>query len=486
MLLLMPLLPAAWVVPAAAHVHIRLDRSSPAPDEILTASPSQLRLLYSGRIEARYTAVTLTGPDGARVAVGDVVFVAGSDREITLQVPPLERPGRYTVNWRTAGADGHVLEGSYAFVLAPDTTGVSDTDASGGAGADGVGADSAGPGGSAAAGDGDPETARRNGLSGGQAPGSSDDMHGHHAEPETVGGVRDAIARGLHFVALLLLLGGVTLRAVLMPRIAATPALRTILQRRVWRAIAGAAILLAVSAVLRLWFQSIALHGEERAWNSELLSIMLTDTGWGRAWLLQALLFALLGMAIVWARPGRDRAGLVVAVIAALGLSAIPALSGHAAGAQGIARMIVLNDALHVTAAGAWLGTLALLMLGAIPALRRVEPGGDAAAADAIDAFSPLALTAGATVLLSGVINALMHLSTPAQLWTTEYGRVLLVKLLLVGAVGAAGVINWRLVRSRLRAADGLRRLRASAAAELTFALLVIAVTAVLTGQPRP
>jgi putative copper export protein len=238
--------------------------------------------------------------------------------------------------------------------------------------------------------------------------------------------------------------------------------------------------------VLRLWFQSIALHGAERAWSSELLSIMLTDTGWGRAWLLQALLFALLGMAIVWARPGRDRAGLVVAVIAVLGLSTIPALSGHAAGATGIARLVVLNDAVHVAAAGAWLGTLALLMLAAIPALRGIEPGGEAAAADAIDAFSPLALTGGAMVLLSGLINSIMHLSAVGQLWSTGYGRVLLVKLLLVGAVGAAGVVNWRLVRPRLREASGLRRLRLSAATELVFALLVLTATAVLTGQPRP
>lgn len=458
------LLAAAVMMPAAAHAHIRLDASSPAADEVLPVLPSHLRLLFSARIEARYTSVTLTAPDGERVPTGAVVFVGDSDREITLRLPSLRQPGTYTVRWRTAGADGHVLEGSYAFVLAADSTATAGTpDAAGDRGRT-TGANGAGD-----------STAR-----------AAAAAHAHHEEPESAGGAKDAIARGLHFIALLLLLGGVAFRAVLLPRMVVEPATAAVLRRRAWRLVAGAALLLAVSAVLRLWFQSIALHGAGRAWNTALLSIMLTDTGWGRAWLLQAFLFALLGMAIVWVRPERDRAGLWVAVIAVLALSAIPALSGHAAGAVGLGRLIVINDALHVAAAGTWLGSLAVLVLVGIPAIRRLEPRGDAAAADAVDTFSPLALAAGAIVLTSGVINSVMHLSAPAQLWTTGYGRVLLVKLLLVAGVGAAGLINWRMVRPVLRESGGMRRLRLSATAELAFAFLVLTATAVLTGQPRP
>ncbi|HEX2165907.1 MAG TPA: CopD family protein [Longimicrobiales bacterium] len=457
---------AALLVPMAAHAHIRLDESSPGPDEVVYVMPSHLRLLFSARIEARYTGVTLIGPDGEAVSTGGVVFVDGSDREITVSLPELVQPGTWTVQWRTAGADGHVLEGSYSFVLAPDSAlaAAARDSIAGAAATDGIQ-----PTGDTAA-----------------AAGTAGDMHAHHEEPESVGGTRDAIARGLHFVALLLLLGSVTFRAVLMPRLGLSESANVTLQRRVWRTITVGALLLAASAVLRLWFQSIALHGAERAWNTELLSIMLTDTSWGRAWLLQSVLFALLGMAIVWARPGRDRAGLVVAVIAVLGLSAIPALSGHAAGATGLGRLIILNDAVHVAAAGAWLGTLAVLILVAIPVLRRAEPDGDARAADAIDTFSPIALAGGAVVVVSGVVNSVMHLSAVPQLWTTTYGRVLLAKLLFVALVAIAGFVNWRQVRPRLREIGGVQRLRITAGAELAFALLVLTATAILTGQPRP
>jgi putative copper export protein/methionine-rich copper-binding protein CopC len=448
------------LLPGAAHAHIELDDSSPAADEVLSTLPSHLRLLFSARIEGRYTSVTLTAPDGRPVTLGDVVFTSGSDREITLRLPSLTQAGTYVVRWRTAGADGHVLQGSYSFVLAPDSATAQDT------------------------------TARSGAAAGATAPpatvSAADDPHGHHADAEPVGVVQDAIGRGLHFGALLLLLGAVTFRVVLLPRLQLAAATTGMLQRRSWRVIAGAALLLAVAAVLRLWSQSISLHGSERAWNTELLSIMLTDTSWGRAWLLQAVLFALLGMAIVWARPGRDRAASVVAIIAVLGLAMIPALSGHAAGAAGIGRLIIVNDALHVAGAGAWLGMLAVLMFAGLPAILRLEADGTDAAARAVDTFSPLALTGGAIVMLSGGINALAHFSTLSQLWTTGYGRSLLVKLLFVAGVAVAGFVNWRMVRPRLRAAGGVRRLRFAAGAELLFALLVLAATAVLTGQQRP
>jgi putative copper export protein/methionine-rich copper-binding protein CopC len=458
------LLALALLVPAAAHAHVRLDASSPGRDEVLSVMPSHMRLLFSGTIEARYTSVTLTAPDGQRVAIGDVVFVDGSDREFTLTLPALDQPGTWTVRWRTAGADGHVLQGSYTFVLAPDTSASPVSDTAGAAGAsDGA----------------DPSSTMHAVDPGG-------DSHAHHDEPQAVGGARDAIGRGLHFVALLLMLGGMTFRGLIIPRLDMTPETTNRLKRRAWRVVSVSALLLAAAAVLRLWLQSSTLHGAERAWNTSLLSIMLTDTGWGRAWMLQAVLFALLGMAIAWARPGRDRVALIIGTVAVAGLATIPALTGHAAGAEGFGRLIILSDAVHVIAAGAWLGTLALLMFVAIPSLRRHEPNGDTVSAEAIETFSPIALTAAAIVVLSGVINSAMHLSAPSQLWTTVYGRTLLVKLLLVACVALAGLVNWRLVRPRLREIGGIRRLRVSAAAELGFAALVLVATAVLTGQPRP
>lgn len=456
--LLCALLLAAVMVPVAAAdastdlLHIRLEESSPAPDEVLMAPPAALTLRFSARIEERYTTLRLIAPDGTQAAIGAVTFIDGSDHEISAALPALEVPGTYEVQWRTAGADGHVLEGSYTFTLRIDAPPASQDSA----------AVPAAP----------------------VAP--QPDSHGHHDEPTEIGGARDAWGRGVHFAALLLLVGSLATRVLLIPRIAAGDVTRAVLQARAWRMISAAALLLVLSAVLRLWFQSIALHGAERAWSRPLLSIMLTDTSWGRAWVLQVFLFALLGMAIVSARPGRDRLATILAVPTVLGLTLIPALSGHAAGATGTDLLAVFNDALHVTGAGIWLGTLFVLMVSAVPALIRLEARGPEAAADAVHTFSPIALTGALVVLVSGVFNTLMHVDAAAQLWTTDYGRTLLVKVALVVCVLAFGLVNWRIVRPRLGTGSGVRRLRLTAGMELLLALLVLTATAVLTGQPRP
>ncbi|HSJ06135.1 MAG TPA: CopD family protein [Longimicrobiales bacterium] len=439
-------------VPAIAWAHVSLVATTPARDAVVDEAPPELRLVFSGTIERRYTSITLLAPDGSGVPVGAVEFVAGSDREFTVAMPPVTAPGTYTVQWRTAGADGHVLEGSYTFVLAGDTTGT--------------------------AADTLPPVA---------APVHTD--HDHHMEDAAAAGldVRPIAARWLHFLALVLLTGGLAFRALLLPRLLLAEDLRRDLVRRTWRIVAAAALLLGVAAVLRLWLQSVALHGADRAWNSALLSIMLTDTGWGRAWLFQAFLFAILGAGIMYAQPLRDRAALVIAAIAALGLSAIPALTGHAAGAGGLAWLVVLNDTAHVVAAGAWLGTLAMVMFVLVPGLRRGRGTPAGSIADAVDRFSPQALIAAGVLVATGGINALMHFSEPAQLFGTDYGRALLVKLAVFGLVLLAGFYNWRVTRPRLAAGtDDGRRLRVSAGLELGFAAVVLLATAVLTGLARP
>jgi putative copper export protein/methionine-rich copper-binding protein CopC len=440
-------------VPAIAFAHVSLVATAPARDAVVDEMPAELRLRFSGPIERRYTSITLLAPDGSGVPVGAVEFVAGSDREFTVAMPPVSAPGTYTVQWRTAGADGHVLEGSYSFVLTGDTTGTAE--------------------------DTLPPVAAM--------PMPMD--HDHHMEHEAAAGldVRPIAARWLHFLALVLLTGGLAFRALLLPRLVLAEDLRRDLVRRTWRIVAAAALLLGVAAVLRLWLQSVALHGADRAWNSALLSIMLTDTGWGRAWLLQAFLFAILGAGIMYAQPLRDRAALVITIIAALGLSAIPALTGHAAGAGSLAWLVVMNDAAHIVAAGAWLGTLALVMLVLVPAMRRGRDTPAGSIADAVDRFSPQALIAAGVLVATGAINSLMHFSAPAQVFGTDYGRALLVKLAFFGLVLLAGFYNWRVTRPRLAAGthDG-RRLRASAGLELGFAALVLLATAVLTGLARP
>ena len=72
------------------------------------------------------------------------------------------------------------------------------------------------------------------------------------------------------------------------------------------------------------------------------------------------------------------------------------------------------------------------------------------------------------------------YLDAVSELWATAYGRVLVLKLALVGGVVGCGAYNWRRIRPRLPKNGGLGGLRRWVLTELAFATVVVAVTAAL------
>ncbi|HEU0300986.1 MAG TPA: CopD family protein, partial [Longimicrobium sp.] len=112
--------------------------------------------------------------------------------------------------------------------------------------------------------------------------------------------------------------------------------------------------------------------------------------------------------------------------------------------------------------------------------------GAGGAVAAMVRAFSPMALAGAAAVGLTGVVNIVFQLNALSDLWGTGYGRVLLLKLALLGGVAALGWYNWRRVLPALGGEPGTQRLRRSARAELGLGAAVLLVTAILVALPTP
>lgn len=147
-------------------------------------------------------------------------------------------------------------------------------------------------------------------------------------------------------------------------------------------------------------------------------------------------------------------------------------------------------NAVHILAASTWLGTLTVMLLAGIRALTRAPAGGTSrakAAANIVNAFTPVALTAVTLVALTGLTTAWLHLKRLPNLWETNYGRALIVKLALVLGVVALGWWNWKKVKPGLTGSDeSVMRLNRSATMEIIFAALVLLATAVLVSLPSP
>jgi copper transport protein len=152
--------------------------------------------------------------------------------------------------------------------------------------------------------------------------------------------------------------------------------------------------------------------------------------------------------------------------VAALLLLPGPSIAGHALD-RGRSPIEVVADVVHVAAASVWLGGLVALGL----ALRR---GGHT---NLLRRFSNIAVASVAVLGASGVVRALSELNSFSQLWSTGYGRALLVKTGLLAVLVAIGWVN----RYRLVPQGSSESLRRNVAAELVLLAGLIVAVALLT-----
>jgi putative copper export protein len=152
-------------------------------------------------------------------------------------------------------------------------------------------------------------------------------------------------------------------------------------------------------------------------------------------------------------------------------------------------RWFSMVNPLHEVAASLWIGTLAVMLLAGItvvfrPTVQSNERGW--LVAEMVNRFSPLALSAATLLGITGVTTAWRHLKHLNSLWTTPYGFALDAKLCVVAMVVALGAWNWRRMKPKLGDEAGARAIARSASTELSFAAIVLAITALLVSLPSP
>ncbi len=229
----------------------------------------------------------------------------------------------------------------------------------------------------------------------------------------------------------------------------------------------GAALLLMAAPLLLLLAQMSALEMPRAE-----LPVLLRETSWGRGWSQLALASVLAAVALVL--PTR-RATSILLLMASLGVAVAMGGLGHAAADEQWPVGARLLDALHVAATGAWIGGLLCTVL-----LTRV-PG--FALRDT--AWRTVSRTAGVMApvsVLTGIGSGarLMLGVSPAAIVASDYGRLLLAKVLLVILVLCIGFSQ------RRRIQRGTVPVNRIIGVELCVAAAVLVITAVLTGAEPP
>jgi putative copper resistance protein D len=273
--------------------------------------------------------------------------------------------------------------------------------------------------------------------------------------------------RFVHFGALLLLFGW-----SLHPLYAGGGAPR--------RPLAALAALALVSGAAWFFLTAAGMAGSaEDAFDPATLSAVVRQTDFGPLWLARLAVIGL-SLALVLAPMRSPRAAWAPMLVASLALASL-AGTGHARITGGAAGALhVASDALHLLAAGGWLGGLAALIVATRAAL---EDG-------FLRRFSGMGYIAVAALVATGLVNSWFLVGAPAALITSAYGRLLALKLTLFAAMAGLAALNrWRLTPAL--AADphnarALAQLRRNVITEQLIGLAVVAVISLLGTLPPP
>jgi copper transport protein len=268
------------------------------------------------------------------------------------------------------------------------------------------------------------------------------------------------IARWILYVGLLGLLGAAFLGAVLLP---GEPRLSLRL----------AASELAVSLVGTVGLVVFQL-GDAGA---SLADLPGTSLGNDAVMRLGPLVAALLVLAAAERSRGRVRRSLLGAagILAAVALL-VEAVLSHAA-SQAFAPAEIAAQWFHVSAVGLWLGGLVALLI-------QVRGAESPAKAELARRFALLAGFGLAIVALTGVVRAVADIGSMADLFSSEFGLLVLVKVALLLPIAALGALNH--FRSVPRARSDLRPLRRAGSVELAIGAVVLLVASILVNVAPP
>jgi putative copper resistance protein D len=299
--------------------------------------------------------------------------------------------------------------------------------------------------------------------------------------------------RAIHFAATAITTGTLIFRKVVSPALRSDGGaysdqtvggpLRAQTLRVSWIALA----ITLVSGAIWLLLEAVSMSGLPfvEAMRSSVLVTVLDETQFGLVLEIRAALAMVL---VVCLAGDRFAQANWLAVAVSLGLSAAIAWTGHAGSTVGeLGDLHLTADALHLIAAAAWIGGLVplALLLAAVQRHRGIE--GASLALIAARRFSILGIVSVATLLVTGIVNASILVGSLHALIASQYGQLLMFKLVVFAVMLVFAAINRFWLTPRLLTSSAselrlevLRQLTRNSTIEIALGLLIFAIVGTL------
>lgn len=242
---------------------------------------------------------------------------------------------------------------------------------------------------------------------------------------------------GFDVVSLAAVIGALSCRAWVIP-----PEGAELMHPRVWRLLAWALFALTLSSVALLAGRTLEMSRQPLSMIGPMLPLVVRKTQFGHIWLARMGCIALLWIFWMMGRRaargvGVSRAMLVLAAAIAFTRSA----TGHPADG-GQFTFPEWLDWVHLVVASVWAGSVFAMIVGVFPSLwaaRNLSPRIVAALGARLSRVASIALV---LVLASGFVSGWHYVVHFDNLWRTIYGRILLVKLVLIAVAILLGAAN--------------------------------------------
>lgn len=405
--------------------HAKLVRSQPAANSTANQSPQKIELWFNEELQPQFNTVTVTDLTGKRVDAGTVKLSEGN-KKLEIDLAELAS-GNYKVAWRVLSADQHTLKGQFTFnvTLAGSATAKPTS----------------------------------------QTTQPSPSVTATEPEPtqESSGMLSLSLVRWIEYLAMMSLFGGFIFQLLIArPSVRKTDGLgdeerARVLQSSLRRSSRSSWIgfaVLAVGVVAALVVQTATVLDVslmEAIFPSNLFQVLF-KTGFGGPWFLQSMMLLLVAIIVLmfprWPRPWLLWAGVLAMTVMFFAVS----LMGHAGAIAMEWRSAAISDWLHLVFAGLWVGGLFHLVLNLKPALSKVgAPQRVQVLNRVIPIFTRYAVPSTIVIALTGIYNSWIHLDSFNSLWTTAYGKAVLLKIAIFLPMVALGGLNTFVLHPRTK-----------------------------------
>jgi copper transport protein len=409
-----------FLFPAHSHAQAVLLRSNPSQNASLNSAPTQVRMWFSDDLNPGNSTAQVVNRSKQRIDLHNAHISATDTHEMDVALQPLLVPGTYSVLWTTQSSDdGSVLRGSFLFSITEPNGTVPTTN---------------GP------------------LPGQNTPGLLDGPTFFNFMMVTLIDLGTVFWMGAQLWRIFVLQLSETTNdtqetiekqaEIRFDRQCSFPLLSL--------------LLLANIGVIVAQASTLANGNIAQSFAPTTLVSLVTNGRFGMYWTMREVVILLALLLTIMTEMLKNIPRQVTALLSwlnlILGMALLLALtlSGHAATGDVLAYTVIV-DWLHLLAASLWIGGLLYISMIYLPILKQKSLlEGVRSLISILPHYAALAITGILILLVTGPFDATTHISTLDQLITTEYGRTLIVKSILVAALMITSAIHIGRLHPRL------------------------------------